>query len=159
MKVISLLFPSSGGVGLCAQYWGPWDILYRFLRVSINFAFFFFSRNKVVFPALLILKYRCKWTFLKMSLLRDIGIQNMAHYLLARVLHHLCKLQKKPLKCWALKAHIHTPTQVVTSSGRTLTSASEDSFNGRPVSFHGNRDRQIPYSVLGSFFFLLSMCE
>lgn len=30
-------FLSSGGVSLCAQHRGPWDILYRLLRVSINF--------------------------------------------------------------------------------------------------------------------------
>ena len=59
-------------------------------------------------------------------------------------LHKHCDL-------WNANAHIHTPTSrdAHTYSTHTHTSASEDFFNGRPVSFHGNRDRQILY-VLGS---------
>lgn len=35
--LFSYVLLSSGGVGLCTQHRGPWNILYRLLRVSINF--------------------------------------------------------------------------------------------------------------------------
>lgn len=49
IKVISpaCVFLSAGGVSLCTQHWGPWDILYRLLRVSIHF-FFFFGKTFVL---------------------------------------------------------------------------------------------------------------
>lgn len=41
IKLISpvCVFLFAGGVSLCTQHWGPWDILYRLFRVSILFLF------------------------------------------------------------------------------------------------------------------------
>lgn len=46
IKVMSpvCVFVSAGGVGLCTQHRGSWDILYRLLRVSIHFFFCFLEK-------------------------------------------------------------------------------------------------------------------
>lgn len=128
------VFVSAGGVGLCTQHRGSWDILYRLLRVSIHF-FLFSGKTSVLLQ-----------THIKHNKLLKMYI---VHVFLS-VLSHLCKQQA--LKCLK-NLHHHTPTKVFRSTHmHGCTHAHTHTyiggfFNGRPVSFHGNRGRKISFCL------------